>query len=330
MTDETEIRNMLNKKPEYLDHLKRLVRYQEDNIADWNEARYPECHGIEWGEVNISPFILYKMMEAGVLIRTMASNRTKVYKIKNIEACKKVIGEVETAKIQSINEGPKDGDTPDDLFDTIIGYDEIKEIFKMSIMSDQPTHALMVGPPASAKTMFLLELARLPHSVYALGSHSSKAGIFNLLADRKPRILLIDELDKMSMEDYSALLSVMETGIVAEVKCGKTRTSRVLVWVYACCNRMDRIPPEVISRFQPLVLRFEPYDEKNFHETVVGVLRKEGVKKKLAEYISNAVWTTLEVKDVRAAIKTARMAKTQEDVDKVIAIIGKYSAMDDE
>ena len=42
------------------------------------------------------------------------------------------------------------------FFQNIIGYDDIKKIFKMSLNSDKPVHILLVGPPASAKTLFML------------------------------------------------------------------------------------------------------------------------------------------------------------------------------
>jgi Holliday junction DNA helicase RuvB len=38
------------------------------------------------------------------------------------------------------------------LFDSVIGYDDVKRLFSMSIESDKPVHILLVGPPASAKT----------------------------------------------------------------------------------------------------------------------------------------------------------------------------------
>lgn len=48
-----------------------------------------------------------------------------------------------------------------------------------------PVHVLFTGVPSSAKTMFLLELARLG-APYILGSQSTKAGIMS------PRILGLD------------------------------------------------------------------------------------------------------------------------------------------
>ena len=41
---------------------------------------------------------------------------------------------------------------PEPLFDSIVGYDDVKKLFQMSLSSDKPVHILLVGPPASAKT----------------------------------------------------------------------------------------------------------------------------------------------------------------------------------
>jgi Holliday junction DNA helicase RuvB len=41
------------------------------------------------------------------------------------------------------------------LFDGIIGYNDVKRLFNLSFSSEKPVHILLVGPPASAKTFFM-------------------------------------------------------------------------------------------------------------------------------------------------------------------------------
>ncbi|MFL6460960.1 MAG: hypothetical protein ACJ71J_08425 [Nitrososphaeraceae archaeon] len=43
----------------------------------------------------------------------------------------------------------------DNFFDYIIGYNDVKKFLRMSINADEPVHILLIGPPASAKTMFI-------------------------------------------------------------------------------------------------------------------------------------------------------------------------------
>ena len=54
---------------------------------------------------------------------------------------------------------------PPDLLDATIGYDDVKKIFARSLRPTKRVHILLIGPPASAKTLFLLEVTRLPGSV---------------------------------------------------------------------------------------------------------------------------------------------------------------------
>jgi Holliday junction DNA helicase RuvB len=41
------------------------------------------------------------------------------------------------------------------LFKDIIVYNDVKRLFRMALDSDEQSHILLSGPPASAKTMFL-------------------------------------------------------------------------------------------------------------------------------------------------------------------------------
>ncbi len=91
----------------------------------------------------------------------------------------------------------------------------------------------MAGPPATAKSLFLEALGDLPGAQYALGGSSSRAGIADFLINFQPRFLIIDELDKMKGEDFSVLLSLMQSGVVARLKKGMREVERFKggVWV---------------------------------------------------------------------------------------------------
>jgi holliday junction DNA helicase RuvB len=65
------------------------------------------------------------------------------------------------------------------FFEEIIGYDHIKRLFRMALDSDSAIHILLVGPPASAKTMFLTSLMQLKNSYFSDGANSTKAGMID-------------------------------------------------------------------------------------------------------------------------------------------------------
>jgi len=101
-------------------------------------------------------------------------------------------------------------------FDEIVRHNDIKQIFAKAILSKRPVHPLLVGSPGSAKTMFLTEIMRHHKTSYfVVGSNTTKAGLVNQLFEKRPKFLLIDELEKMSIADQTCLLHLMETGIIS-------------------------------------------------------------------------------------------------------------------
>ena len=171
----------------------------------------------------------------------------------------------------------------------------------------------------SAKSLFLLCIESIPGAKYVIGSRASKAGISDYLINYKPRILLIDEFDKMHIQDIAVLLSMMETGRVSEMLYGKTREVELDTVVFAAANTMKGLPPEAKSRFQ--ILHFTEYSEDEFKQVVVNVLKRRGVDEDLAQYIAQSVWSTLGSKDPREAIRIAKLASTKEEVDEVIDVL---------
>jgi Holliday junction DNA helicase RuvB len=110
-----------------------------------------------------------------------------------------------------------------------------------AILSKRPVHVLLVGSPGSAKTMFLTEMIRhYKTSYFVVGSNTTKAGLLNQLFERKPRFLLIDELEKMSVTDQTSLLHLMETGLISETKINKTRQMELTSWVFATANSYEK------------------------------------------------------------------------------------------
>src|SRR5215204_4307879 len=89
------------------------------------------------------------------------------------------------------------------LFDDIVGFEDVKALFEMAIKAERPVHLLLCGPPASAKSLFMRSLTRFERSYYAVGSSSTKSGIFDYLFEHRPRYFIIDELEKINKEQPS-------------------------------------------------------------------------------------------------------------------------------
>jgi Holliday junction resolvasome RuvABC ATP-dependent DNA helicase subunit len=210
----------------------------------------------------------------------------------------------------------------DQLFNNIVGYNDVKKLFRMSFSAEKPVHILLVGPPASAKTLFMLDCIKLERSFFTLGSHSTKSGMIDYLFKQRPRYLIVDEIEHMPMKDQTALLSLMETGIIAETKYQKTRNTQMKTWVFATSNGTERMITPLLSRF--IVLHFKQYRYENFHDIAVHILAQEGISSEIASASADAVWRKMRSKDIRDCIKIGRLAKIKEDVDWIAGTLKSY------
>ncbi|HET7390668.1 MAG TPA: AAA family ATPase [Nitrososphaeraceae archaeon] len=100
------------------------------------------------------------------------------------------------------------------IFSNIEGLDDIKEMMLRALESPERAHTLLIGPPASAKSLFMLEIEKLmpQNKVYFTeGSATTKAGIQKFIAENTHKeIIIIDEIDKMPIKDQEGLLTMME------------------------------------------------------------------------------------------------------------------------
>ncbi len=200
---------------------------------------------------------------------------------------------------------------PDDLFGDIVSHDKIKSIATKAIHAKHPVHLLMVGPPATAKSMFLADIAKLPQSKYILGSTTSKAGMVDYLLEAHPRYLVIDELEKTTGSDFATLLSLMATGVVTRLKHGMNETTQMETWVIAGANNTKNIPQELLSRF--FIYNLTEYNKYDFTQISNTLLEKEEVTdEKLKGFIIESVYN--KTKDVRDIIKLARLCNNVNEV----------------
>src|ERR671911_2455976 len=216
------------------------------------------------------------------------------------------------------------------LFDDIVGFGDVKDLFKMAIHAERPVHLLLCGPPASAKSLFMRSLTKLERSYYAVGSSSTKSRIFDYLFEHRPRYFIIDELEKMNKKDQTSLLNLMESGILSELKHNQQRTTQLKTWVFASCNSTDKLLPPLLTRFRDI--HFKPYTEEEFVEIVVNVLdREEGVDRDIAMLIADGVYNRLKSTNIRECFRVARLAKNDSaQVNRIIDTFAKYGTTDTE
>ena len=280
--------------------LLRHVAEVEDNID-------PESLAGKLGwrsrDVGVWPGTLAKLRMEGYIEDVYESNSYHGYKLSQKARAMLITGAAvptETHQDQKI-------EVPDDIFEDIIGHAEIKELLRACLIAEKPVHVLLTGPPALAKTLFLWDIERIGGelAVWLVGSAISKAGLWDLVAQRQPKVLLVDELDKVNAADTAALLSIMEGGRLVRAKKGRELDVKVEVRVVAATNVESRLSPELRSRFA--IRRLSLYGRDEFRTVVRGVLvRREGISEEMAQEVADRLDGRSQ--DVRDAVRVARLA----------------------
>jgi len=314
-----------SEKPDYFHILKRCC-----------EAQRRVCHQAYWlgfehtdikvdGDLKLAmgiPRRLSILSTLGLLELSFHSNSSTCYKVPNIQEVERILADIEKAEAMSKLEPTfsREVEMPGDLFSTIVGYEDIKALFKRVLRAER-FHILLCGSPASAKTLFLLELARLDSSFYCIGSTTTKAGLAEIFYEQRPKILLADEIDKFETKDIAILLSLAETGIVRETKFGKQREVRLNTNIFAASNTIKGMTGEFLSRFR--VLHLPEYTQRQFMEASINVLmERESINYDLASYIAERTWDIS--KDIREAVRIGKICHTKEQVDGDLKLLRKY------
>jgi replication-associated recombination protein RarA len=138
------------------------------------------------------------------------------------------------------------------VFSKIEGLDDIKEMLLRALESPERAHTLLVGPPASCKTLFMLQIEKYmsPKVYFAEGASSTKAGLQKFVSENQHKeIIIIDEIDKMPIKDQEGLLTMMERGSFTSTKVRNTRTIEADMVIFATSNSTERLSKPLLSRF---------------------------------------------------------------------------------
>ena len=314
-------------KMEYLEELKKILEYEEREFP--KKIEYYKKHNLnlepswEWHDVGVSPQKLRKMVEEGLIKIVYKSNKRTEYRLVDPDSVREMLQAHET---RTYRPERKEIDV-DELFKYIVGYEDIKDLLRLVLKSEKPVHVLLIGPPATGKTLFLEDIYNAyPDAEFVVGSEASGLGLSKLVRERQPSILLIDEIDKLlKADDLSTLLGIMESGKTRRVKGDSiTDVIEVNIKVIAAGNSDKYLPPELKSRFLP-PLYLKPYTYEQFKKVVISYLVNfEEVSIQTAEYIADKVWNF--DKDVRTARSIARLCGDDiKKVDETFNLFIKYS-----
>ncbi len=202
------------------------------------------------------------------------------------------------------------------IFSDICGYSDLKKEFAKALNATRPVGILLCGPPGCGKSEFLRQINNHfgKKSVFIDGSYGSKAGIFQILYDKRPKYVLLDEIDKLSSPDQLALLNLMENGTLTKTTKSENYEIDLKVWMFATSNNEQKILEPQLDRFEAYYLR--EYTDDQFRAIAVKRLKQEGIEnEEVALFIANAVLRGLGRKSLRDAIRIASKSKTIQDVE---------------
>jgi len=300
---------MVTVKEGDIELLTEIARF-EDSVDLEKEFKI----GWSWRHVRIWPATLSRLFKDRYLENIFRSNSYTGYRLSDLG--KKLAAGVETEVSSEI---PSEPIPTGGLFGDIIGHDEVKELLLACLRAEKPVHVMLAGPPALAKSLFLwdIEQAAGERAIWLVGSATSKAGLWDLIAEKQPQIILIDELDKMNAADTAALLSMMEGGRLVRAKKGRELDLSNPLRVIAASNRLHMLSPELKSRFA--IRKLSTYSRSDYLTVVRGVLaRREGLAQELADEVARRLDGISQ--DVRDAIRVARLAP-QLGVEKAIKLL---------
>ena len=215
-----------------------------------------------------------------------------------------------------------------ELFPLVEGYDDIKEFIAKSFLV-RGVNVLLVGPPASGKTLFLETIYVLNQdiAVHVDAANTTSAGFVGLVVERGPEIVCIDELDKAyDRRLYASLSLMLESGKVIETKHGKVRARAVRANVYAAANTAARLPSYLRDRF--LKFRLRPYAPDEIVKISARALTKFGIVTdgELATRLAETMVREVGVRSIRDILKLGRFVRRPEDIDFVKRIASRYMA----
>jgi holliday junction DNA helicase RuvB len=209
-------------------------------------------------------------------------------------------------------------------FSRIEGLDDIKEMLLRALESQERAHTLLIGPPACAKSLFMLEIEKIMRSkvYFAEGASTTKAGLQKFIGEnRHKEIIIIDEIDKMPIKDQEGLLTMMEHGNFTNTKVRNTKTVKANMVIFATSNSTERLSKPLLSRFTVLEIPKYTYPEFEYISTrIVNKLPRSTVIQ------IASVWKvgSRDIRDVLKIAKLCNHSDTEEDVSRLICIHQRY------
>jgi replication-associated recombination protein RarA len=212
------------------------------------------------------------------------------------------------------------------FFSEVHLYDDLKQLLRTMIISKESVHCVLVGSPASGKTLFLLSIQKNMKNVFFIdATNASGPGIVDkLFAYPQTKIILVDEIEKMTKRDQNMLLNLLETGMLVSTKVRKTQEIKFEgIKLFATSNDIEQLSKPLRSRLMEFHL--PEYDFDEFREIVVRLAAdRYQLGREIACKIAHTVWHDMETWDVRDALQLMKLVSSIDEVEMTARTIMKY------
>jgi replication-associated recombination protein RarA len=216
----------------------------------------------------------------------------------------------------------------DEFFSDIHFYYDLKQLLGKMLVSKESVHCILIGPPASGKTIFLLSIQKSMKDVFFIdATNASGAGIVDkLFAYPLTKRILIDEIEKLTKRDQNMLLNLLETGKLISTKVRKTQEMNFVgIKLFATSNDIEKLSKPLRSRLMEFHL--PEYDFDEFGEIVIRLAAERyQLDIEIARKIAYTVWYDMETKDIRDALQLMKLASSIDEVEMTAKTIIKYKS----
>jgi len=226
-----------------------ILKYIEEYNDKYqcNPPKQPQDIVFQYSDVGVHWGTLMKLSKKRIIDIKWTSNSGAHYYVPDITKLQEYIELAKQPKIQE----PQQLKDPD--FSDIIGHEYAKQLINLALTTlkkyGTPVHILLIGPPASAKSMFLEAFVAVGGRYVSMVS-ATKAGLRDALTSSIPPYLCVDEIDKASREDTEIFLELLQRGTITITMSNKTTTvdAKKLI-VIATANDIDKLSQPLKSRF---------------------------------------------------------------------------------
>jgi Holliday junction DNA helicase RuvB len=211
------------------------------------------------------------------------------------------------------------------LFKEVYSYDDLKINLYRAIESEHNVNVLLIGPPATSKTLFIRCLyENLKNCIYIDVANASGRGIMdNLSSNRNTKYILLDEVDKLKKNEQSVLFNLLETGeINVNLKSEKIKFKMNNPIVFGTSNSKERLTKPLFSRFQSYFL--PEYTDEEFILVSENLLLS---KFHFSSFVSDMIAQRLlsyGSKDIRKVLQIAKLIKPTDGQKEVVSIIDTF------